>query len=100
MKKGTYGQKLKFTVVDENNEPVYLAGASVKLYMKLGNNTKEFDCTIEDDVGGIVSYVIQPNDLDVSGEAKMEIEVTFEGQLFVSEDKIKESIKPRIKIEQ
>ena len=97
MKIGTYGQKLKFTLVDEKGEPLPLEGGTITLYFKVGGVVKEFDCIIEDANEGVVSYVVKEGDLDKTGKASMEVEAAFSGQLFVTENKIQEVIKERVK---
>lgn len=101
MKQGDFGIKLYFTILDENNTPLTLTGAtSVKLYMTMANDLDaviEGDCTVEDEDKGLVSYIIQEGDLDHDGYLYMEIEVNFEEQRFISTT-IKDTIEKRIKI--
>ena len=97
MKIGSYGQKLWFDLVDDEGEPLDLTAAtSVILYFKVGSEVKEFACTVEDIEGGQVSYVIEDGDLDKAGTGEFEIEVNYEHQKFISEDKITEAIKKRV----
>lgn len=100
MKEGTYGIKLYFDVVDQDGEILPLDGAlSVKLYVQQGTEVLEFECQIEDADEGLVSYTTKEDDGFTAkvGKEKMEVEVRFEGQLFVSENKMKEPVLKRIK---
>ena len=100
MKVGEYGIKLFFTIKDENDDPVPLDKGTVTLYMRVGDGpSKEFDCFVEDEDNGVVSYTLDEGDIDEPGIVYMELEVTFDGQCFVTEDKITEEIKTRVKSE-
>lgn len=97
MKVGSYGQKLWFDLVDDEGEPLDLTNATnVILYLKVGSVVKEFACDIEDIKGGQVSYVVEDGDLDKAGTGEFEIEINYEHQKFISEDKITEAIKKRV----
>jgi hypothetical protein len=97
LKVGSYGQKLWFNLLDDEGEPLDLANAtSVILYLKVGTVVKDFVCDIEDEEGGQVSYVVEDGDLDKAGTGEFEIEVNYEHQKFISEDKITEPIKKRV----
>lgn len=97
MKVGSYGQKLWFDLVDDEGEPLDLTGAiDVILYFKVGSEVKTFTCDIEDIEGGQVSYVVEDGDLDKAGTGEFEIEVNYDSQKFISEDKLTETIKKRV----
>lgn len=99
MKAGSYGIKLYFIIVDQDGLPLPLDGGVIKLYVQLGNEVKEYDCVIEDAAEGLVSYTTEEGDFPTKGGAEMEVEVSFPGQLFISENKIKEPILKRVKRE-
>jgi hypothetical protein len=100
MKQGDFGIKLFFTLLDENNTPLTLAGAtSVKLYMAMASDMDdviEGECAIEDENKGLVSYIVQEGDLTQDGFLYMEVEVNFDSQKFISAT-IKDRIERRIK---
>lgn len=103
MKVGTYGQKLIFNVKKEDGTPLNLTDViSVKAYLLVEGKTraKEFQCEVENELEGTVSYIIEPGDLDSAGVAIIEIEAQFEDRLFVSEDPITERIYRRVKTEE
>jgi hypothetical protein len=100
MKQGDFGIKLFFTILDENNTPLTLTGAtSVMLYMVMASDLDDIiegACTVEDEDKGLVSYIIQEGDLKTDGYLYMEVEVNFEGQKFISAT-IKDVVEKRIK---
>jgi hypothetical protein len=103
MKVGTYGQKLVFNITKEDGTPLNLSDViSVKAYLLIEGKTrsKEFPCEVENTLEGIVSYIVEPGDLDSAGIAIIEVEAKFEDRLFVSEDTITERIYGRVKTEE
>lgn len=98
MKMGDYGTKLSFTICDEDQEPLILAGAtSIKLIMAMDDNAVEQECQVEDEEKGIVSYVVQDGDIPDSGTLYMEIEVQYGDASQFTSTTIKEIVESRVR---
>lgn len=98
MKEGSYGYARIFNFKDQDGNPISLAEFdTVTLTVKVGDIIKTFDCDVIDAENGKVQYITQKDDFDTPGIAYMEVDAESSNALYISENKIKETIKKRIK---
>lgn len=100
VKQGAFGYKRVFNFKDSEGNAVSLDGMdTVKLYVQVGKEVKEFDCVVIDAENGQVEYTVKEGDFDASGTSNMEVEADGPGKCYISENKIKETVLKRVKQE-
>ena len=91
MKKGDFGTRLIFNVVDSAGLPVPLDGGKVKLLVRLQDEVMEYECELESETGR-VSYFVEDGVFGDSGLMEMELDVTLPNGHWTT-SRVKEVIK-------
>jgi hypothetical protein len=68
---------LNFTITDENNSPVDLTGATVRLIWNNGSGAATKTCEVTDAAGGKCRYIIVAGDIAQVGKYDCELEVNL-----------------------
>jgi len=86
IKKNDVGSQLSFTLTDQDNTPINLSGATVKVIIAGGYTYTKLErtCVVDSAVSGTCHYILVVADTSVPGDYSIEVNIDYGGSEFTT----------------
>jgi len=86
IKKNDVGNQLSFTLTDQDNTPINLTGATVKVIIAGGYTYTKLErtCVVDSAVAGTCHYILTATDTSIPGDYSIEVNIDYGGSEFTT----------------